>query len=226
MKICIAAIALLLSSTAAFAADLAPQPVEPEAPVVLPFSWTGFYVGVHAGGVFSDAKGSDSLLGISSNFNNNGFIGGAHAGYNMQFDNNIVIGLEGDIDYTSLSESKSSVVSGVFGSAKFESDWQGSIRARLGYAMDRFMPYLTGGVAFGDEQVSISIPTIGADSASKTRVGWTVGGGVEYAIDQNWILRGEVRYTDFGKQGFVFFNDPIKSRFNEVTATVGVSYKF
>ncbi|MDQ0392590.1 outer membrane protein [Labrys monachus] len=226
MKTCIAAFALLMTSTAAFAADLAPQPVEPAAPVELPFSWTGFYAGVHLGAVFSDAKATDSEFGIRAKFNNTGFIGGGHVGYNEEFDNNVVIGLEGDIDYTSLSKTTSQTVDGTFGSAKFKSDWQGSVRARLGYAFDRFLPYVTAGVAFGDQKLSVYIPDIGSASSSKTRVGWTVGGGVEYAIDDHWLLRGEVRYTDFGKQNSNFFGDRVKIRFNEVSTLIGVSYKF
>ena len=228
MKMRLALAALLLTSTSAFAADLAPQPVEPAAPMpVAPvFSWTGFYAGVHAGAVFSDAKASDSLFGARAKFNNTGFIGGGHVGYNEQFDNNVVIGLEGDIDYTSLSKTTSDTVDGTFGSAKFKSDWQGSVRARAGYAFGQILPYVTGGVAFGDEKFSVNIPGVGADSESKTRAGWTAGGGVEYAVDQNWIVRGEVRYTDFGSQNVTLLGDPVKTRFNEVTTELGVSYKF
>ncbi|MDQ0392522.1 outer membrane protein [Labrys monachus] len=227
MKIRLALAALLLTSTSAFAADLAPQSVEPAAPIAAPvFSWTGFYAGVHAGAVFGDAKSTDSEFGIRAKFNNTGFIGGAHAGYNEEFDNNVVIGLEGDIDYTSLSKTTSQTVDGTFGSAKFKSDWQGSVRARAGYAFDQILPYVTGGVAFADEKLSVEIPGTGSDSSSKTRVGWTAGAGVEYAIDQNWIVRGEVRYTDFGKQNMTLLGDRVKTRFNETTTELGVSYKF
>jgi outer membrane immunogenic protein len=222
MKMRLALAALLLTSTSAFAADLAPQPM-PIAPV---FSWTGFYAGVHAGAVFSDAKATDTLFGARAKFNNTGFIGGGHVGYNEQFDNNIVIGLEGDIDYSSLSKTTSEFFGGTPGTAKFQSDWQGSVRARAGYALDQFLPYVTGGVAFGDEKFSVEVPGIGGASQSKTRVGWTAGGGVEYAIDQNWIVRGEVRYTDFGNQNITLLGDPVKTRFNEVTTELGVSYKF
>jgi outer membrane immunogenic protein len=222
MKMRLALAALLLTSTSAFAADLAPQAAEPIAPIVAPvYNWTGFYAGLHAGAVFGDAKVTNPGIG-SETFRNTGFIGGAHAGYNQQFDNNIVIGLEGDIDYSSLSKSKNFDT----GSDKFKSDWQGSIRARAGYAMDQFLPYVTAGVAFGDEQLKSFDSTVGGFSSSKTVVGWTAGGGLEYAIDPNWIVRGEVRYTDFGKQNFNFAGDRIKVRFDEVTTELGVSYKF
>jgi len=238
MKIYAATIALFVVSTSAFAADLSPQSVEPIAPVVAPaFNWTGFYAGVHAGAVF----GNSELLEYK--VKDTAFIGGAHAGYNLQLNSNVVIGVEGDIDYTSLSENKlvrTLTLAGPRDSVGYlnnyvkpESEWQGSVRARLGYAFDRLLPYVTGGVAFGDErvtymQVSNVIESV-SYSSTKTAVGWTVGGGVEYAIDDHWVARGEVRYTDFGKPDLNFSipnNDGLKSSFNEVSTTLGVSYKF
>ncbi|CAM5775087.1 hypothetical protein LMIY3S_04847 [Labrys miyagiensis] len=92
-----AAIALLLTSTAAFAADLALTPVEPEAPVVLPFSWTGFYAGANLGYAFGgrDTVGvhDPDFLGDIGKLTGKGFLGCLQAGYNYQFDN-IVIGIE------------------------------------------------------------------------------------------------------------------------------------
>ncbi|MDQ0394291.1 outer membrane protein [Labrys monachus] len=224
MKLLTATALFLLATPTAFAADLAPQPVEPAAPVELPFSWTGFYVGAHAGAVFSDAKLSSPVTGVRQGFDSTGFIGGAHLGYNEQFDNNIVVGLEGDIDYSSLSKSQY-LGDGAYG--KFKNDWQGSVRARLGYAFDRFLPYLTAGVAFGDQKFSVYDPGTGLGASSnKTAVGWTAGGGVEYAWDDHWSVRGEVRYTDFGKKNIDFAGTRLKGRFNDTTTTLGISYKF
>jgi outer membrane immunogenic protein len=79
------------------------------------------------------------------------FLGGVHAGYNYQFSDNMVLGVEADIDYSDMSGDGNLSFGGVTDSAfsgSSELDWQGSISARLGYAADRFMPYLTGGVAF------------------------------------------------------------------------------
>jgi outer membrane immunogenic protein len=224
MKLLTATALFLLASPAAFAADLAPQPVEPAVPVELPYSWTGFYVGVHAGGIFSNAKLSVPGTFTRGSFDSTGFIGGAHAGYNLQFDNNIVIGLEGDIDYSSLSKTRF-LGAGTYG--KFENQWQGSVRGRIGYAFDRWLPYLTGGVAFGEQKFSIFSPVVGVGlSSDDTRVGWTAGGGIEYAWDDNWSVRGEVRYTDFGSKNINFAGTPLKAKFNDTTATLGVSYKF
>jgi outer membrane immunogenic protein len=223
MKLLTATALFLLVSPAAFAADLAPEPVEP-APVVLPFSWTGFYVGAHVGAIFTNAKMSLPGTFGGGSLDSTGFVGGGHVGYNLQFDNNIVIGLEGDFDYTSPSKTRL-LGSGTY--AKFENEWQASIRGRVGYAMDRWLPYLTGGVAFGDPKFSVFSPINAVGfSSSETRTGWTAGGGLEYAWDDNWSVRGEVRYTDYGTKNVNFAGTPIKAKFNDTTATLGVSYKF
>ncbi len=219
MRIHIAFAALLLTSGSAFAADLAPAPVEPVTPVTA-YNWTGFYIGAHAGADFGQGK-----IG-GAKFDGAGFLGGLHAGYNEEFDGGWVVGLEGDIDYSSFSKNKNVTVIddavAVGTRAEFKNEWQGSVRARLGYAFDRFLPYVTGGVAFGDEKIDIN----GFGSNTDTRVGWTAGAGLEYAIDQNWIVRGEVRYVDLGNNTANIRGIRAKTRFDSVNATLGVSYKF
>ena len=217
MKMRLALAALLLTSTSAFAADLAPQAVEPVAPVVAPvYNWTGFYAGVHAGALIGQGKVDHAK------FDGAGFLGGVHAGYNAQFDGGWVVGLETDIDYSSVKKSKAVTDGDIVTRATLKNEWQGSTRARFGYAFDNILPYVTGGVAYGNVKTSIA----GVGSKTHTRVGWTAGAGVEYAIDQNWIVRGEVRYTDFGKQNINILGDRVKTRFNETTTELGVSYKF
>ncbi|MCK1975216.1 outer membrane beta-barrel protein, partial [Bacillus safensis] len=76
--------------------------------------------------------------------------------------------------------------------------------ARVGYAVDRFMPYLAGGVAFGNIKNSGSIDNIGSFSESKTLTGWTAGAGVDYAATDNLIVRLEYRYTDYGDKDIDF----------------------
>ena len=115
-------------------------------------------------------------------------------------------------------------------------DVQGSIRGRVGYAFDRVLLYATGGVAFAGINGSISTP-FGYDSASTTRVGWTVGGGLEYAITNNWSVRAEYRYAQFG-HSTVYANNSFvvpgltavgafgNRTINENRVQVGFSYKF
>jgi len=218
----------------AFAADLpsrAPPPVYvPPAPI---FTWTGIYIGGQVGYAWGTNNANLGGFGFSSN--NSGVIGGAHVGYNLQL-SQFVVGLEGDVDGSSLSKTVSAtpILGGVLLPATINSklDVQGSIRGRIGYAWDRVLIYGTGGVAFGGFNGSITGPLGGFDSTSTTRVGWTAGGGLEYAITNNWSVRAEYRYTQFGSS--TFFSTAafaplavsISRKFNENRVQVGFSYKF
>ncbi|MEJ0092035.1 MAG: outer membrane protein [Methylocella sp.] len=186
----------------------------------------------------------------------NGVIGGAHVGYNLQL-SQFVIGFEGSVDGTSLSKSinNNSLLGGLFPgnvNVNVSSNVQGSIRGRVGYAWDRILLYATGGVAFAGTNSSVRSnfgPLVsdageplfpgfnGSDSASSTRVGWTVGGGIEYAVTNNWSIRAEYRYSDFGHTTLFAPNsfaipgiDPIGAFLNrhlvENQVQVGFSYKF
>ncbi|HEV2571834.1 outer membrane protein [Methylocella sp. CPCC 101449] len=215
---------LLLGSVAAFAlvagaaqaADL-PRRAAPPAPIyVAPiFTWTGFYVGAQIGGGW----GRSEIGAIS--YNANGVVGGLHAGYNMQF-GSIVAGVEGDIEATSLKGS--TAFPGVL--LKTRAPWQGSVRARVGVAFDRALIYATGGVAIAQLKHDIIIPPF-AFGTSTTRAGWTVGAGVEYAINNNWSVRAEYRYTDYGRYNTAFFPlGTANTRFKENAVRVGLSYRF
>jgi outer membrane immunogenic protein len=210
--------ALALTGSAALAADLpsrAPPPVYvPPAPI---FTWTGIYVGGQIG--YAWGGGSDNFtgydpfsgLGIATSIAGtpNGVIGGANVGYNLQI-NQWVVGLEGSVDGTSLSTSTNAslpILGSLFNvNANTSANIQGSIRGRVGIAWDRALIYATGGVAFGGFNTNYSIygtdvngnTFAGSNSFSNTRVGWTVGGGIQYAVTNNWSVRAEYRYTDFG----------------------------
>ncbi len=145
-------------------------------------------------------------------------IGGGHIGYDYQIptwnwfsSSGVVIGLEGSIDGSSLSKSAVVDLPGAFGgsgtlTANTSADIQGSIRGRLGIAWDRVLFYGTGGVAFGGITTNFELNAVDAagvpfflqTSRSNSRTGWTVGGGIEYAVTNNWSVGVEYRYTDFG----------------------------
>jgi outer membrane immunogenic protein len=206
------AAAATLAGTA-FAAEPALAP-PPPVPV---FTWTGLYLGGQIGyawgidNLFYNAF--DPLTGLAfcpSTFSSpSGVIGGAHVGFNYQIDKptgGFVIGLEGSVDGTSLSNTVATSF-GAFGgssvSASIRDDVQGSIRGRFGIAWDRLLAYGTGGVAFGDfnTNYAISAPNFsGSSSFSNPRVGWTAGGGIDYAVTNNWWVFAEYRYTSFGTQ--------------------------
>jgi outer membrane immunogenic protein len=150
--------------------------------------------------------------------NPSGVIGGGHLGFDYQIptwnwfsSSGVVIGLEGSVDGSSLSKTTVVNLPGAFGgsgtlTANSSADIQGSIRGRLGIAWDRVLVYATGGVAFGGINTNFElngvdaagVPFFGQTSRSNSRTGWTVGGGIEYALTNNWSIGAEYRFTDFG----------------------------
>lgn len=229
VRFAIGGLAALLSTTSVYAADLAMKPVEPEAPVVTPYDWTGPYLGLHAGYGWGSEKDDQSRLFPvrqpqvpGDNFDINGFIGGAHLGYNYQI-NQFVLGAEADIDFADLDGSQrysyqSGTVTGTIG---LHSDVQGSARLRAGFAIDNLLLYVTGGVALANAELKVN-----GSSDSNTHFGWTVGGGAEYAFTPNWIGRAEVRYSDFSKKSYQTPDGKVNAGWDQTTATLGISYKF
>jgi outer membrane immunogenic protein len=230
--------AIALTGSAAMAAE--PPPVYLPPPPI--FTWTGIYVGGQIGYAwgtgsnnFNGTLPDGTVIATSVGGTPNGVIGGANVGFNYQI-NLWVLGLEGTVDGTSLSNTAvASFPDGSTVSANSTADVQGSIRGRLGVAFDRVLIYATGGVAFGgfNTNFALSDPNDGIfvnGSRSNTRVGWTFGGGIQYAVTNNWSVRGEYRYTDFGSinngltAATAFFNGGRQLRQNQVQ--VGFDYKF
>jgi len=235
LKKLIVALSLLTATTlSAYAADLAPQPVEPQAPIALPFSWTGFYVGVNAGYGVGSSKLNLGIpvalpAPISTNvgdWSSNGALGGAQIGYNYQF-NSFVVGAEIDGDFSGISGNLNllNVVR-----IKTDARWLASARLRAGYAFDRALFYVTGGVAGGGVKNSAGIITLGSLSQSKTNWGWTAGLGLEYAITDNWSVRLEYRHIDLGDntQTYALLGAPVRFKYKNQfdIGTVGVNYRF
>jgi len=245
--------AVVFMPVAAFAADLAPRPVEPVAPVIEPvFTWTGFYMGLNAGygrgTLDTDLRAIPTAapapltraigFAVGGGFGKvkdtaGGFIGGGQLGYNYQFDQNWVVGAEADLQYSGIDSTAHAI--GDDGNPitlKTKVDWYGTARLRGGYAFDRFLVYATGGLAYGEVKSKLSVPGESM-SGSDTRFGWTVGGGVEYALTQNWTLRAEYLYVDLGKGKTI--DKPTSDDISRITAKpdvamhtvrAGVNYKF
>ncbi|EEX58176.1 MULTISPECIES: outer membrane protein, partial [Brucella] len=157
----------------------------------------------------------------------NGFIGGLYTGYNFDTGNNFILGLDANVDYNNLKKSRDFITSGnpVQTTGETQLRWSGAVRARAGYAIDRFMPYIAGGVAFGGIKNSLRIG--GEESSkSKTQTGWTVGAGIDYAATDNVLLRLEYRYTDYGKKNFGLNDLDTRGSFKTNDIRLGVAYKF
>ena len=152
-----------------------------------PYNWTGFYLGINGGGGWGHSSFTAPLA--TSSFNTSGGQVGGTVGYNYQV-GHAVFGLEGDLDWSNINGS------GACGSRNCETknDWFGTARGRIGYAFDRFMPYVTGGLAYG----SVKNSATGLGSSTSTKAGWTIGGGLEAAISGPWTAKLEYLYADLG----------------------------
>src|SRR6476661_4045112 len=220
----------------AMAADL-PSRMEPVAPVayVPAFSWTGFYLGGELGWIQTNPKYTTGalLLGapflVTSGSDKNGLTYGVLAGYNYQV-GQLVLGVEGDFQGWTVGQMRYTAVTGDFLTAR--SKWGGSVRGRLGYAADHALLYVTGGAAFVSNETSIPFTGI-AIGGDGTRVGWTVGAGLDYAFSNNWFTGLEYHYSQYEAKTFTYpipilnlgivgFKQELNS--NQVTARIG--YKF
>ena len=217
-KVVLCALALFPAFGDAFAADLPRRHRQQDLFSPAPVStWTGFYVGAQLGYAWGSDRSEISVPGFPFVFTNDdhdasGVVGGVHAGYNFQT-GLAVFGVEGDLEIAGIEGSErrtgSSLFAGFATSSDMKADFQGSLRARLGFAMlDRMMLYGTAGLAFANIQntYSLTFPpgnVFGAAPGTATakfdewRWGWTVGAGVEYAVMSNWTARLEYRYTSF-----------------------------
>jgi outer membrane immunogenic protein len=203
------------------AADL-PVKARPMVPIATAYNWTGCYIGGNVGGKWGQSTDSVTVapagIGAAGTVafaqdRSSSFMAGGQVGCNYQpVGSNWVFGLEGDADWQRLRFSRTIVGATVFpfvagDSFDMRSDWQASARARLGYAWDRWMIYATGGAAFTNVSVGANFIAIGIFPAtvvsdSKTLVGWTVGGGLEYAVTNNWIAGIEGRYSNYGTTAY------------------------
>lgn len=221
---------LVLAASAACAADMPgyEAPVAAAAPVPS-FTWSGPYVGLQAGYSWFDAD--NRLNGLSPDTSPDGFLVGAFAGYNYQFDNSpIVIGVETDINYSDAdAKRRTSGFTGLSDTRlRTRGDFNGAVRGRIGYAFDRFLVYGAGGLAYSDREVKARAADAGGASGSDDTiaVGWTVGGGVEAAISDNVTARVEYRYSDYGTDSFSVAGSRMKSDLTENRVMLGVGYKF
>ncbi len=143
-KLLLASVGVLaLGIASASAADIARRQMPAKAPayVTPAYNWTGFYVGINGGGGFGHSTLTNAAG--STGYNVNGGLVGGTLGYNYQI-NQWVLGIEGDIDWADISGNTSAgICAGVTCSTK--NDWLATVRGRVGYAFDRFMPYVTGG---------------------------------------------------------------------------------
>lgn len=182
------AFSLLLSATSAFAADLSLAPLYKAPPAPAPaYNWSGFYAGLNGGGGWGNSWWSANSTG----FPLAGGVAGGTAGYNWQT-GNIVFGVEGDLDWSGFNGS--ATTPGCPAGCSTSDSWLSTVRGRVGYSFGRIMPYITGGLAVGD----IRAATPGFAGGTAVNPGWTVGGGIEFALPGNWTARAEYLHVGLG----------------------------
>jgi outer membrane immunogenic protein len=256
----LATVAAIGFASVASAADMpvkAPMMMAPAA-----YNWSGFYIGANIGASWADPSNSLSIAngtpgyffpaaiaGVNANgtFSNTqaSFTGGGQIGYNVQT-GNIVWGAEADINWLNNKASNGGTFLYTTNSAPYNlstsmsADWLMTARGRLGYAMDRSLFYLTGGVALTQLKFAQTFSESGCAtcvmsySSSATRAGWTIGGGYEYAMNNNWSVKAEYLFAQFSNTNFVgslnalggnaTFNNSVHLNVN--VARVGLNYKF
>jgi len=203
-----------------------------------PYNWTGFYAGGYAGYGWGKSTATDIgdrfgvpeyILGAQFSDHPDGFIGGGQAGYNYQ-SGNWVAGLEADFGYLGLKGS------GVYPDGTFfdtfvktRASYDATFRARFGVTNGPVLFYVTGGAILADFNNYIkSFSTFHSDKTG-SQWGWTVGAGIEYALDRKWSVKAEYLYYDAGTETVRMNNSsgnpfPIESTGNLVR--VGLNYRF
>jgi len=212
----IGALAMVTTIGAANAADIARRQAMPTkaVPYVQAYNWTGGYIGINGGGGWG--RGDTSApFSSGGGFRTSGGIVGGTVGYNWQM-GQTVFGLEGDIDWSNI---RGSATCGAGFSCETKDSWLATARGRVGYAFDRFLPYVTGGLAVGDIKNTVS----GIGSATSTKAGYAIGGGVEAALAGPWTAKVEYLYADLGRGASVAGAD---TRFNTSLVRAGVNYRF
>jgi outer membrane immunogenic protein len=188
---------------AANAADL-PRKAPPPAPVVAAFNWSGFYAGIHGGWATGDAD--LSFVGGSTSVDLDGGFFGGQIGWNWQAPGSPwVWGVEVDSAWADIGDDASATVGLATFTASSDLDYFGTARLRLGYAWDRVLWYVTGGLAWAHNDISFGVAAPGllaGVSSDNTHVGWTVGGGVEWAFADPWSVKLEYLFVDLGDESY------------------------
>ncbi|MCA1397452.1 MULTISPECIES: outer membrane protein [Bradyrhizobium] len=190
------------------------------------YNWTGFYLGGHLGGVFSQ---NNNFNGLALSDSDARFMGGVQAGYDWQLSPMWVIGLEGQYSWVGGHQ-----LNAIFPGGYVYNNNQrgiGSITGRVGYTWGPGLIYVKGGYAYSDnnETVTLGGAPVGFTLSDNHSNGWTIGGGAEYMFAPNWSAKVEYQYYDFGDSRFTAPGAlvPVGSFHNdEHTVKAGLNYRF
>jgi outer membrane immunogenic protein len=203
----IVGVASALVTANAQAADMPVKRAAPAvavAPVVVAYDWTGAYIGLHAGGGWVRSHFLDVTPPRpdrdEGKVSPDGFLGGGQVGYNFQT-GTLVLGLEVQ---GSLGDLSGSSRSDFFRGLNIHNDVDSlvTVAGRAGIAQHNWLWFGKAGGAWGDSDFHFVVRSTGNGfgSASQSRSGWMVGGGLEYGITPNWSAKLEYNYIDFGSE--------------------------
>jgi outer membrane receptor protein involved in Fe transport/opacity protein-like surface antigen len=188
------------------------------------YNWTGFYLGLNAGGTFGVNTVTASGGGGSASVKEPGFLGGAQVGANYQT-GPVVWGFEADYD---ASTQNKSLPAGVLTGSTSQTPWLATLRGRFGIAFDRYLVYATAGGAAGELRSIANIPA-GTTNTTVTYGTWTAGAGLEYGITDNLSARVEYLYLDKGHIATGAIGPPattITSHLQDNLVRAGLNYRF
>ena len=216
---------MLALADPAFAADM---PVK--APVLQTvYNWTGFYIGGHfgyGGGSLGPDTNPLPLQGVFLPHSVIGLMGGYQVGYNRQLSNNFVLGVEADATFPTPVD-QAAMARMPPAPSNTTIDYIGTARGRIGYAFGPWMPYATGGFAWGHPNIALNDGS-GA-IVRHYQFGWTAGLGLEFAVSGNWSAKLEYDYVELSRQlydlsGFGLANVNVDPRIH--LAKIGLNYHF
>jgi outer membrane immunogenic protein len=198
---------LLFACATAVAADMT-APVYTKAPAIESiYSWTGFYVGAHAGYLAAEANASAAdtaaIVGTYGRMPKPaGGFGGLQAGYNYQLSNRWVLGIEASVDGLGIDGLRDTLGIAPGSSLTVKTDWVGGLVGRVGYAVGHWLPYFFAGGTWAHDKENGFNPFIGPFALANTHSGWSTGAGVEYAFANHWSARLQYRYVDVDRQQY------------------------
>ncbi len=244
--------------------ETATKPETPLPPPATSYDWTGGYVGGHVGWGQGRANTTFTPLPNATSFIDlrpttlrpepSGFNGGAQGGYNWQT-GHFVVGAEADLSWSRMSgtarvtpitmNNGSAFPGAGFLIARQDTKWFGTLRPRAGIAFDKVLIYGTGGLAYGNVEYSANAdfrpgtttPILFFQypaSFSKTKTGWTAGGGIEVGINRHWSFKAEYLYYDLRKESITANPLPVNPPFQVAytwetkahTFNTGINFRF
>jgi outer membrane immunogenic protein len=218
----------VLAALAADVPSMAPPPVYVPPPV---FTWTGFYVGVNGGGAAGSTDLTFNAVGLSAQSNSfgGGFVGGT-IGYDYQWNGPFVVGILADADWASITNGGACSSISPFFNCSANGNFLGSVRGRIGYAWERVLFYASGGLGLGNARFTVTDNITGGTLTDNVfRAGFTVGGGIEYALVPNWAVKFEYLFYDFERTTFgpgVLDVGSVTLNTFVHTFRLGIDYKF